>query len=250
MPTDPKIVAVIPARWSASRFPGKPLAMIHGKPMVQWVYERCLEASAVSETLVATDDSRIYNAVQEFGGRAVMTSPDHPSGSDRIAEVVREMVCDIVVNVQGDEPLIPPENINRVAQCLADFPDIPMATLRTAIVQDREINDPNTVKVVISKESNALYFSRCAIPFHRESGINEDKNADLWYKHIGLYAYRKSFLLELTQLPESNLERLEKLEQLRVLENGYVIKVLTTDLTSQGVDTPEDLVAVQSIMKL
>lgn len=247
MSADPKVIAVIPARWASSRFPGKPLALIKGKPMIQWVFEQASKAKSVSEVIVATDDSRILEAVNEFGGNVVMTSVDHESGTDRIAEVVRNKNCEIVVNVQGDEPLIPPANIDLIVKPLLEGVSEPTVTLRILIKSNEELMDRNVTKVVVDKSGSALYFSKAPIPWDRDGGdTNVDPLKPFWYKHIGLYAYRKNFLMEFGSLPESGLERIEKLEQLRILENGFSIKVVETDLDSIGVDCEADLATIEA----
>ena len=242
MSADPKVIAVIPARWASSRFPGKPLALIKGKPMIQWVFEQANKAKSVSEVIVATDDDRILETVNKFGGAAVMTSPDHESGTDRIAEVVRDKKCEIIVNVQGDEPLIPPENIDLIVQPLLEEDSLSTVTLRILIKSRDELMDRNITKVVVDKSESALYFSKAPIPWDRDGvDTNVDPLKPFWYKHIGLYAYRKSFLMDFGRLQESDHEKIEKLEQLRILENGYRIKVVETDLDSIGVDCKADL---------
>lgn len=246
MSADPKVIAVIPARWGSSRFPGKPLASIKGKPMVQWVFEQASKAKSVSEVIVATDDERILEAVKKFGGIAVMTSPDHESGTDRIAEVARDKNCEVVVNVQGDEPLIPPENIDLIVRPLLEENSISTVTLKILIKSCDELMDRNITKVVVDKSGSALYFSKAPIPWDRDGvDSNVDPLKPFWYKHIGLYAYRKSFLMEFGSLPESGLEKTEKLEQLRILENGFRIKVVETDLDSIGVDCEADLALIE-----
>lgn len=245
---------IIPARWASSRFPGKPLALICGKPMIQWVVEKARKASLVSEVIVATDDKRIADVVASFGGRAVMTSADHPSGTDRIAEVAKGLEYDIVVNVQGDEPLIPPENIDLAVRPLMNDRAIKVSTLMMRITGLEDIFDPNIVKVVVDREGLALYFSRAPIPYDRDDWRDmrsrENKNPVTFpvYKHIGLYAYSKDFLMQFPRLPASMLESVEKLEQLRILENGISIKVMETDKISLGVDCPEDLVKVERLL--
>jgi len=249
MPTDPRVVAIIPARWASTRFPGKPLALIKNKPMIQWVVEQAQKATRVSEVIVATDDDRVFDAVTEFGGKAVMTSEDHTTGSDRIAEVASGLKCDIVVNIQGDEPLIPPENIDQVIGCLNKNPTLNVATLMMAVHDSDEITDSNVVKVVADQKGRALYFSRSAIPFHRDEwkdGVPKD--ASRVYKHVGLYAYTRSFLLEFTRMSPTPIEQLEKLEQLRILEHGYPIQVEITDRVSMGVDRIEDLEKVEKLL--
>ena len=248
MPADTKVIAVIPARWASSRFPGKPLALIMGKPMIQWVFEQASKAKSVSEVIVATDDIRILETVNNFGGNAVMTSSDYESGTDRIAEVVRDKKCDVVVNVQGDEPLIPPVNIDLVVQPLLEGIPESTVTLRILIKSYDNLLDRNITKVVVDKSSSALYFSKAMIPWDRDDIIQNspvDPLKPFWYKHIGLYAYRKNFLMEFGSLPTSGLEQIEKLEQLRILENGYNIKVVETNLDSIGVDCEEDIVMIE-----
>jgi len=258
MPIEPRAVAIIPARWASTRFPGKPLAQIQNKPMIQWVVEQAQKASRISEVIVATDDVRIVEAVNGFGGKAVMTSPDHATGSDRIAEVASGLKCDIVVNVQGDEPLIPPQNIDQVVDTLEKDPSLNVATLMMAINDPDEIADPHVVKVVADQKGRALYFSRSPIPFHRdewESGSPEDlsKSKDKVmrqvYKHIGLYAYTRSFVLELSRMAPTPLEQLEKLEQLRILEHGIPIQIGITEQPSMGVDHSEDLERVERFLE-
>ncbi len=244
-----KVVAIIPARWASSRFPGKPLAPIAGKPMIQWVYERTSLASTLADVLIATDDDRIVQAVKAFGGNAVKTPSDLPSGTDRVAHVARHLDVDAVINVQGDEPLIDPHAIDVLVKTLLAEQSTKMATLVRKISDAETLDNPNTVRVVLDHNHNALYFSRAAIPFAR--GIDKDQ----WvlhfpyYDHIGIYAYRKEFLLELTELPISMLEQAEKLEQLRVLENGFKIKVAIVDVQPVGVDVPADVKRVEQRIK-
>ncbi len=241
-----QVVCIIPSRYESSRFPGKPLADLCGKPMIQHVYERVLRAQSVTFAAVATDDERIYRAVEAFGGRAVMTSPRHRSGTDRIAEAVESLNLreeDIVVNIQGDQPLFVPSQVDEVVAPLLEDPDIPMSTLIYRIVREEEIAHPNAVKVVFDERGFALYFSRATIPFVRDRG----KKAD-YYKHHGIYAYRRSFLRAFTALSEGILERLEALEQLRALENGHRIRVVVTDHDSVEVDTPEELERVRRLL--
>ncbi|MFP6637373.1 MAG: 3-deoxy-manno-octulosonate cytidylyltransferase [Nitrospinaceae bacterium] len=252
MPTDIKVVAVIPARWDSSRFPGKPLALIRGKPMVQRVFEQASKAKSVSEVIVATDDTRILEVVNDFGGTAIMTSTKHTSGTDRIAEVISDRECDIVVNVQGDEPLIPPENIDRIVCPLMEDTSASIVTLKILIKTREELMDRNVTKVVVDNSNSALYFSKAPIPWDRDEwtdNLTQNSTFDplkpFWYKHIGLYAYRKNFLMEFGGLPESGLEKIEKLEQLRILESGFKIKVIETDLDSIGVDCEADLEMIE-----
>jgi len=239
------IVAVIPARYASVRFPGKPLAMIMGKTMIEHVYRRASTCSAVNRICVATDDNRIIKAVEAFGGSAILTSPEHPSGTDRVAEAARILGGDLILNVQGDEPLIEPEILLLALEPLMQDSSIPIASLKTVIRDPEEWADPNVVKVVTDAKGFALYFSRSSIPFVRDAGEGPAAR----YKHIGLYAYRREALLSLAQLPPSLLERTEKLEQLRALENGYRIAVPTTDRSPVGVDTPDDLARVIELLE-
>lgn len=241
-----QVVCIIPSRYESSRFPGKPLADLCGKPMIQHVYERVLRAKSVSFAAVATDDERIFRAVEAFGGRAVMTAARHRSGTDRIAEAVDVLgLADdaIVVNIQGDQPLFEPAQVDEVVGPLVEDPSIPMSTLIYRIVREEEITHPNAVKTVFDEHGFALYFSRSTIPFVRDRG----KKAD-YYKHHGIYAYRRAFLRTFTSLPEGVLERLEALEQLRALERGYRIRVVVTPHDSVEVDTPEELERVRRLI--
>ena len=256
MPTNMKVLAVIPARWASTRFPGKPIADIFGKPMVQWVFEQVQKSNLVNDVVVATDDKRIYDVVSNFGGNAVMTLPSHQSGTDRVAEVAKKINCDIVVNVQGDEPLIPPENIDLVIQPLLTSTELLASTLMIGILNQNEMFDSNICKVVVDKKGYAMYFTRASVPYNRDSSIVDNmptnKNIGLQilgYKHIGIYAYTKSFLLKFSKLKVSRLECLEKLEQLRILENGYSIMVTESTLNSIGVDRPEDLDNVEAAIQ-
>lgn len=249
MSTALQAVAIIPARYASSRFPGKALADIAGKPMIQHTYERVRQAVLVSRILVATDDDRIAQTVERFGGEAVMTSPAHPTGTDRLAEVAARVTDELIVNVQGDEPLIHPEMIDTVIRVLGEEPDVPMSTLKIRITTPDDIFNPAITKVVTDLNGYALYFSKGPIPFCRnEWGDFVRQGASLpdfvpphVACHVGLYAYRRDFLLRYATLPPTPLEQLERLEQLRVLEHGYRIKVADTVHTSIGVDTPEDL---------
>ena len=235
-----KAIGVIPARFESSRFPGKVLADIHGKPLIQYVYEQALKSSALEDLLIATDDERVLKAVQEFGGRAVMTAKDHKTGTDRLREVVNPIDVEIVVNIQGDEPLIHSSMIDELVDCLLQNPEIPMASLIHKIEDRQQLEDPNVVKVVKDKNNFALYFSRSVIPCLAAQGQSVS-----YYKHLGLYAYSKDFLFTFTNLSVGELEKAEKLEQLRALEHGYKIKVIETAFDSIGVDTPEDLEKVK-----
>ncbi|HEX2952052.1 MAG TPA: 3-deoxy-manno-octulosonate cytidylyltransferase [Armatimonadota bacterium] len=241
------IVGIIPARYASTRFPGKPLADIAGRPMIQHVYDRVCRASLIDEVMVATDDQRIFDAVRRFGGEVIMTSPDHQTGTDRLAEVAKRLsAVEIIVNIQGDEPLIDPDAIDAVAAPLRDDPTIPMCSVMAPMPDAIRSWDANVVKVVTDLQGFALYFSRAPIPSPREALTGPGP----WKKHIGLYAYRRDFLLTLTELAPTPLEKLEKLEQLRVLENGYRIKMVErTEDSSIGVDTPEDLERVRAVLE-
>lgn len=240
-------VVIIPSRYGSSRFDGKPLHPIQGKPMIQWVYERCCRAGGITAVAVATDDQRIYHAVSAFGGRAVMTGTACRSGSDRVAEAADRMGLaseDIIVNVQGDQPLINPCCIDDVLRPFGDDPSVAMTTLAFKIVESREITDPKDCKVVFDHRGDALYFSRSPIPLQRDADTAFDT-----YKHLGVYAYTRSFLEIYRTLPEGRLEGIEKLEQLRVLEYGYRIRVVVTDHDSPEVDLPEDISRIESHLK-
>ncbi|MBI5328680.1 MAG: 3-deoxy-manno-octulosonate cytidylyltransferase [Deltaproteobacteria bacterium] len=248
--THGKVIAIIPARYASTRLNGKPILDIGGKPMVQWVYERARKASLVNDVIIATDDKRIFDAVNGFGGNVVMTSVSHKSGTDRLAEVAANLKCDIVVNVQGDEPLIAPEMIDEAIKPLVGDSEVDMATLKTKITDEDDINSPNVVKVVTDKSGFALYFSRLPIPYVRDGSQKSEirsQKQDVHYKHIGLYVYRKDFLLMFAKMKPTHLEEMEKLEQLRALENGCKIKVVETKYNSIGVDTKEDLERVKRI---
>lgn len=236
------IIAVIPSRYASTRLPGKPLVDICGKPMVQRVYERVRQVELFDEVLVATDDERIMNAVASFGGKACMTGVDCPSGSDRLIEVATAHPADIYVNVQGDEPLVEPSAIEKLARAMLDDSSLQMGTLCYPITVEQAQN-PNLVKVVRAHNGNALYFSRSPIPFPRSGGI-----APSYYGHLGMYAYRRDFLMNFGSLPYSPLENTEKLEQLRVLQAGIAIRVLEVKAMGPGVDTPEDLEEVRRIL--
>jgi 3-deoxy-manno-octulosonate cytidylyltransferase (CMP-KDO synthetase) len=239
-----KVVGVIPARYGSTRLEGKPLADICGWPMIRHVYAAASRARLLDQVVVATDDARVLAAVEAFGGQARLTSPACPTGSDRIAEVVAGLDVDIVVNVQGDEPLLESGMIDEVVQPLLDDPALPTCTLCYQIAEEAKLADPNVVKVVCDCQGYALYFSRSLIPYPRK------RVALAVYEHIGLYAYRKDFLLHYVQMPQTPLELTESLEQLRVLENGYKMRAVTTRYTYGGlsVDTAEDLAAVRAIV--
>ncbi|MGD9342711.1 MAG: 3-deoxy-manno-octulosonate cytidylyltransferase [Desulfuromonadales bacterium] len=244
------VTVIIPARYASTRFPGKPLAELCGKPMVQWVYERSSLCEAVDRVIVATDDQRIANAVVAFGGDVVMTRAGHATGTDRLAEVAEGLDDELIVNVQGDEPLIDPAMIQAAVAPLLNDQSIPMGTLRTPLTSLDEFRNPNVVKVVTDRAGFALYFSRAPIPYPRDFAEQlEQRWSELaTAKHVGLYVYRRSFLLDYPHLPKTPLEEQECLEQLRALEHGYRIHVATTDLVGQGVDTPADLERVRAIL--
>jgi len=242
-----KIVGIIPARFASTRFPGKPLALIAGKPLLQHVVEQCQQAKSLSEVIVATDDTRIWEVAQNFC-RVEMTRPEHPSGSDRIAEVAGRCECDAVVNIQGDEPLIDPAVIDAVANALAQNE---MSTAATPIKNLSELDNPNVIKVVVNAAGRALYFSRRTIPYLREAAsrpVPEQLAAFPFLKHLGIYGYRRETLLRLVKFPVSPLENAEKLEQLRALENGIQIAVVQVEYDSIGVDLPEDVAKVEKII--
>ncbi len=238
-----KVLCVIPARYASTRLPGKPLALIAGKPMIEHVYRQAAKAKLPQEVLVATDSEAVVAAVTAFGGKAMLTRADHPTGTDRLAEVAQAYPdVDVIVNVQGDEPMIDPAIIDRLAQAFVDEPQLVMATMKTPLSEE-DYHDPACVKVVCDLEGYALYFSRSLIPYPR------NKPEDLAvYKHVGIYAYQRDFLLHYAALRPTPLERAESLEQLRALENGYKIKVLASDFQGVGVDTPEDLARVNALL--
>ena len=242
-------VGIIPARYEASRFSGKVLAEIGGKPMIQHVWERAKKAKLLDELIVACDDDRIIKAVEKFGGKAVFTAKAHPSGTDRLREIINPLDVDIVVNIQADEPLLHPSMIDNLVSTLLENKDIVMASLMKRIERPQEIDDPNVVKVVVDKNNFALYFSRAPIPFLRDKKTAHGQDIP-HYKHLGLYAYTKDFLFTFTKLPVSSLEGYEKLEQLRALENGYRIKMIETKYDTVGVDTPEDMEEVKKILHM
>lgn len=237
-------VAVIPARYGSTRFPGKPLAKIAGKPMLQWVVERAAAADTIDEVWVATDDERIMDAVDEFGGHAVMTSTRHRTGTDRIVEALADIDADLVVNVQGDEPLVPPAVIDRLVRTM-EAGDAEMGTVAVPFdATSADPQNPNAVKVITDIDGNALYFSRSLIPFPREGG-----KPAMPLLHWGLYAYRRDFLDAFVKWPPGRLEQCEMLEQLRALENGARIKVITVDTPTQGVDEPGDIAKVERMLE-
>jgi 3-deoxy-manno-octulosonate cytidylyltransferase (CMP-KDO synthetase) len=232
----PGATIIIPARYGSTRFPGKPLADLWGKPIIQHVWERAGRSRFADRVIVATDDERIASVARGFGAEVAMTRADHPSGTDRVAEVARALDSDIIANVQGDEPLIDPAVIDAAIAPLTEDSSIPMGTVCCPIEETAELANPNVVKVVLDRRGFALYFSRLPIPFVR------DRRADTTrYRHLGLYVYRRDFLLSLAGLAPMPLEQAERLEQLRVLEHGHRIRVVIVDRASPGVDTPEDL---------
>ncbi len=243
-----KFIGIIPARYSSSRFPGKPLAMLGGKPVIQRVYERA--ASVLDSVCVATDDERIRKAVEGFGGNAIMTSTNHRSGTDRIREAA-ELTgtdCDVIINIQGDEPFIAPQQIKALCACFAD-PATQIATLGIPFGADsKAITNPNSPKIVVDVNGYAMYFSRSVIPFVRGKEATEWPGAFPFLKHIGLYGYRREVLMQITNLPPSPLEVAESLEQLRWLQNGYKVKVALTDIETIGIDTPEDLARAEAYL--
>jgi len=238
-----KIVGVIPARLGSTRFPEKVLRLIAGKPMIQHVWDRALSAKSLNELIVACDDARVRDCVQGFGGKAVMTRVDHPNGTSRIGEIAQAVQADIFINIQGDEPLMNPANIDALAQAFNNAPELQAATLAVPKTDGEGYRNPNVVKAVCDEEGNALYFSRAMVPYDRDgAGI-------AYLKHLGIYAYRRDFLLEFIRWDAGRLEQIEKLEQLRILERGVKMRVVLTQSDSPGVDTPEDLETVQRILQ-
>ena len=235
------ILGIIPARYASTRFPGKPLVDIAGKSMIQRVYEQSKKCALLNDVIVATDDDRIYDHVIGFGGKVVMTSPDHQSGTDRCAEVsLKHPEYDIIINIQGDEPYINPEQISKVALCF-DASDTQIATLLKKVQTGQELFNPNSPKVIINSNSEAIYFSRSPLPHIRGREQQDWLQHFTYFKHIGIYGYRADILQRITKLPVSSLEKAESLEQLRWVENGYRIKVAETELETYAIDSPEDL---------
>jgi 3-deoxy-manno-octulosonate cytidylyltransferase (CMP-KDO synthetase) len=243
---NPEVVVVIPARFASTRLPGKPLVSLAGKPMIQHVYERAKMAARASRVIVATDDERIRKAVESFGGEARMTRPDHRTGTERVAEVAAHEKGDVFVNVQGDEPLLDPVAIDTAVNALLEEPAATIATVATAIKTPADIMDPNVVKVVLDFEDNALYFSRAPIPWVRDTG---NKIQVRHLKHLGLYVFQREALLEYPTLPQGELERIEQLEQLRWLENGWKIRVAEVEHDAVSVDVPEDVARVEKLLQ-
>lgn len=247
-------VIVIPARYDSTRFPGKPVAPLRGMPVIRHVYENSKAARSADDVIVATDSETIFETVLSFGGKVVMTRKEHASGTDRVAEVARSLSCDIIVNVQGDEPLMTPEMIEKSIGLLSDG-RADIGTLAKRIEKPEEIMDPNVVKVVFDRGGYALYFSRAPIPYHRDQWKELDKSrvpsSDFQvFKHIGIYSYRREALLRLTAIEMSRLEKIESLEQLRALENGFRIKVGETSIETVGIDTPQDLERVEKWLSI
>lgn len=240
------VIGVIPARYSSTRFEGKVIADIMGKPMIQHVWERAKESKTLDDVIIACDDQRVADIARSFGAKAVLTAKGHACGSDRIIEIINPLDVKIVINIQADEPLIHPLMIDSLAQSLLGSPEIIMATLMKKIEDVHEINDPHVVKVITDKNGFAIYFSRAAIPCRAK---NSQVKEVVYYKHIGLYGYTKDFLFTYKNLPISRLEKIEQLEQLRVLEDGYKIKVIETKYETIGVDTPEDLERVKNYLR-
>lgn len=241
-----KAIGVIPARYASTRFPGKVLADLLGKPVVRYVYEEARKSRYLQEVIIACDDERVCRAAQDFGARAVMTDRGHNSGTDRIAEAVRSIDARIVLNIQADEPLLHFSMLDSMAACLLAEPAVPMATLIHKLDNSQELSSPNVVKAVKDKDNFALYFSRLPVPYLRDAAAAQGKIS--FYKHIGLYAYTRDFLQVFTNLPQGRLEMAEQLEQLRVLECGYKIKLIETDFDTTAVDTPADLEKVKQLM--
>jgi len=235
-------IGIIPARYNATRFEGKVLADLLGKPVVQHVWEKACQASTLSDLIIASDDQRVIEAVHNFGGKAILTSVNQPSGTDRLAEVVNPIDVKIIVNIQGDEPLLHPTMIDELVRTMQEDESISMATVIKKIEQNEELMNPNVVKVVIDRFNNALYFSRSPIPFEK------GEPSKIFYKHLGIYAYTKDFLFTFTNLPKSNLEKAESLEQLRALENNYKIKTIETKFDTVGIDTPDDLEKARELL--
>lgn len=238
-----RAVGIIPARYEAARFPGKPLFPIAGKPLIQRVYEQVLSAKSLEDVIVATDDERILKAVEAFGGRAAMTRADHPTGTDRLAEVARGLDCDLVVNVQGDEPLMSPDLIDRSVEHFGSIPDFKFGSAMTPIETEEDIQNPNIVKVVVGQKGQALYFTRFPAPYRRRLTTVPV------YQHIGFYVYSREFLIGFSQMKPTPLEQTECLEQLRALENGIRIDMLETDYLGIGVDSPEDVARIEWELK-
>jgi 3-deoxy-manno-octulosonate cytidylyltransferase (CMP-KDO synthetase) len=241
-----KKIIVIPARYASTRLPGKPLIDIGGKPLLQWVYEGACRSKLADDVLIATDDERIKNAAQNFGAEAIMTDPTLPSGTDRVFAAIQGRETDLVMNLQGDEPFIEPSIVDQLFSTM-EKGGVEMATLCCHITDEQDYRDPNTVKVVLDSSGFALYFSRSPIPYEK-TGNWKLEIGNLFYKHIGIYAFTRSFLQQFVSMPKSPLETAESLEQLRVLENGHKIKVIVAKYSGFGIDTPEDLERARKLM--
>ena len=239
-----RVIGVVPARFASTRFPGKPLAPILGKPMIQWVYERAIQVNGMESVLVATDDERIAAAATGFGAEAVMTSERCASGSDRVWEAVRNRDCDIVVNLQGDEPTLEPASVQTLLDLMCSNPDLELGTLVAPLIRQEDFQDPNAVKVVLGAGGRCLYFSRSPVPFLRERTFEA---VPLW-RHVGIYAFRKGLLEAFTGWPRGTLEATESLEQLRALERGVAIKAAAVEWSGCAVDTPEDVAAAEAYL--
>jgi 3-deoxy-manno-octulosonate cytidylyltransferase (CMP-KDO synthetase) len=246
-----QFAGIIPARYASSRFPGKPLAMIGNKPMVQRVYDQACKI--LSQVWIATDDKRIFDVVSEFGGKVIMTSPDHLSGTDRCAEAISKIIArsenkiDVVINIQGDEPFIKPEQISLLMECFNDE-NVELATLVRKVEPGEDLFNPNQPKVILNLKGDAIYFSRAAIPYFRDAEMSVWSKSHIYYKHIGLYAYRTETLKKITRLSRTSLEISESLEQNRWLENGYRIRTAITEWESIGIDTPDDLERAKTLL--
>jgi 3-deoxy-manno-octulosonate cytidylyltransferase (CMP-KDO synthetase) len=244
-----KAVGVIPARYASTRFPGKILFPVAGKPLVQWVVERVKQAQSLDEVMLATDDQRIADAAADWDVKVVMTRADHPSGSDRMAEAAGHTDADVLVNIQGDEPLIEPRLIDELVAGIRDRGDFDMATAAVPIHLEREVLDPSVVKVVMGEGQRALYFSRAPIPHFRDEALKDALKHNLYFRHLGIYAYQKSFLQRYVAAPPSALEEAEKLEQLRALHIGCRMKVIVTEGVGPGIDEPEDVAKAEAAMR-
>lgn len=250
-----KVIAIIPARFNSTRFPGKLLAVLKGKPLIQHVYERAAFANSVNAVFVATDDKRIFDTVTGFGGKAVMTSPSHPCGTNRVAEVAKDIECDIIVNVQGDEPFIRPEMVDDVVRIIEEDQSVSISTLVKSTSDVKEILSPDVVKVIMDNEGFAMYFSRSPIPYYRDEwkgldSITFTTEHAAVFKHIGIYGFRKDALLDFSGMGQSKLEMIERLEQLRALSSGMKIKVKETQYDTFGIDRIEDLKKAEKWLSL
>jgi len=245
-----RAIGIIPARYESTRFPGKPLALIAGKPMIQHVYENAARAELLSRVVVATDDRRIADCVETFGGEYAMTDGDIGTGTERVAAAARNSDEDIILNVQGDEPLAPPDLMDTLVESLMCNPDVPVCTPAARITLPEDINDPNQARVVFDTNMRALYFTRAAVPFNRDNHpVSGWLDRAAYWKHVGIYCYRREFLFRFVELPEGSLEKVEKLEQLRILENGYPVLIVKTGYSPVCVDIPGDIPKVEALMR-